>query len=187
MSVVPLFFVFWYMMYALSVCNQFFLMKSFCCYSLMTFSISFELQFSLMLQITLFSIYVFRLPQSFFSKACLGLRFSNTSHSLAFVRYCFCSLLPLNFFLKIYTHTQSQLFFSAVLGLHCCVSSSLVVESRGYSLVVLGLLTVLASLVMEHGLWGTQASVVGARGLSSCCSWASEHKLSSCGTGAQLL
>ena len=71
-----------------------------------------------------------------------------------------------------------------MLGLHCSASFSLVVESRGYSLVVLGLLIALASLVTEHGLWGTQASGAGARGLSSCCSWASEHKLSSCGAGA---
>ena len=34
---------------------------------------------------------------------------------------------------------------------------------------------------------GAQASVVVARGLSSCGSWASEHRLSSCGTQAQLL
>ena len=38
---------------------------------------------------------------------------------------------------------------------------SLIVASRGYSLVaVLGLLTVVASLVAEHRLLGTQASVV---------------------------
>ena len=95
---------------------------------------------------------------------------------------------PLTFFKDTHTHTLSlslsHLFFSVVLGLHCSVSFSLVVESRGYSLVVLGLLIALASLVTEHGLWGTQASGAGARGLSSCCSWASEHKLSSCGPGA---
>ena len=39
------------------------------------------------------------------------------------------------------------------LGLHCCASFSLVVESRGYSLVaVCGLRTVGASLIGEHGL-----------------------------------
>ena len=45
--------------------------------------------------------------------------------------------------------------FLAVLGLHCCVDFSLVVESgsRSYSPVaVQGLLTAAASLVVEHGL-----------------------------------
>ena len=43
---------------------------------------------------------------------------------------------------------------------------SLVVASGGYSLVVvLGLLIVVASLVAEHGLWGSWASAVGAQGL----------------------
>ena len=41
----------------------------------------------------------------------------------------------------------------AVLGLHCCVSFSLVAEGRGCSRVAVHrLLTVLASLVEEHGL-----------------------------------
>ena len=43
--------------------------------------------------------------------------------------------------------------FLPVLGLHCCVGFSLVLKSRGYLLVVVrGLLTVVASLVVEHGL-----------------------------------
>ena len=46
----------------------------------------------------------------------------------------------------------SYLFLMA-LGLHCCASFSLVVESRGYSLVaVRRLLTVGASLIGEHRL-----------------------------------
>ena len=41
----------------------------------------------------------------------------------------------------------------AVLGLHCFEGFSLVVASGGYSLVAVhGLLTVVASLVAEHGL-----------------------------------
>ena len=60
-----------------------------------------------------------------------------------------------------------------------------VAESRGSSLTaMLGLLTAAASLVAEHGLWGTQASAAVARELSSCGSWALGHRLSSCGTGA---
>ena len=42
----------------------------------------------------------------------------------------------------------------------------LVAGSRGYSLVH-RLLIVVAPLVVEHGLQGSQASVVAARGLSS--------------------
>ena len=73
----------------------------------------------------------------------------------------------------------------AVPGLHCCAGISLVVESGGYSLVaVRGLLTVEASLVVEHRLWGTGTSVVVARGLSSCGSQGLEHRLNSCGMWA---
>ena len=42
-------------------------------------------------------------------------------------------------------------------------------------------LIAVASLVAEAGLWGAQASVVAAHGLSSCGSWAPERRLSSCG------
>ena len=50
--------------------------------------------------------------------------------------------------------------FLAVLGLRCCTGFSLVVGSEGYSLaVVLRILVVVASLVAEHRLWSTQASV----------------------------
>ena len=41
----------------------------------------------------------------------------------------------------------------AVLGLHCCAGFSIVAVSAGYSLVVVcGLLIVMASVVVEHGL-----------------------------------
>ena len=44
----------------------------------------------------------------------------------------------------------------------------LVVASRGYSLVaVSGLLFAVASVAVEHGLWGAQASVVAAPGFQS--------------------
>ena len=50
-----------------------------------------------------------------------------------------------------------------MLSLGCWASFSLVVVSKGYSLVgVHGLLIVMASLIAEHGLLGTQASVVEA-------------------------
>ena len=40
----------------------------------------------------------------------------------------------------------------ALLGLHCYVGFSLVVESEGYSVAVLGPLLVVAALVLEHRL-----------------------------------
>ena len=60
--------------------------------------------------------------------------------------------------------------------------------SRGYSLVdVGGLLTAVVSLVVKHGLYGEQASVVVTCGPSGCISWALEHRLNNCGIWAQLL
>ena len=56
-----------------------------------------------------------------------------------------------------------------------------------FLVAVLRLLVVVASLVAETGLEGVQASVVAANGLSSCVSWAREHRLSSYGTQGQLL
>ena len=61
----------------------------------------------------------------------------------------------------------------------------LVLQGGGYSLlVVCELLVVVASLVVEHRLWGIQASVVAARGLGSCGLQAPECRLNSCGTWA---
>ena len=72
-----------------------------------------------------------------------------------------------------------------VLGLHCCAGFSLVVAKGSYSLVAVhGLLIAVASLVAEDRLEGMQASVVSARGLSSCGSQALEHRLSSYGIQA---
>ena len=74
-----------------------------------------------------------------------------------------------------------------MLGLCCCKGFSLVAESGGYSLAVVGrLLIVVAYPVAEHGLPGTQASVATARGLRGYGSWASEHRLNSYGAGALL-
>ena len=75
--------------------------------------------------------------------------------------------------------------FMAVLGLCCCVGFSLGTEKGGYSPVaVQGLLIAVASLVAEHGLWGSWALVVVVHRLSSCSSCAQEHRLNSCGTRA---
>ena len=54
--------------------------------------------------------------------------------------------------------------------------------SGGYSLVAVHrFLIAVASLVPEHWFLGLQASIVVARGLRICSSWALEHRLNSCG------
>ena len=75
-----------------------------------------------------------------------------------------------------------------------CTGRSVVVVSRGYSLVaVSGLLTAVASLVEEHELQGcklprgSSCHVAAAQGLSSCGSWALERSFSCCGSWSQLL
>ena len=73
----------------------------------------------------------------------------------------------------------------SALGLRCCAGFSLIEVNRGYSPdVVSGLLMVAVSLVAEHGPWGPRASVAAACGLSSCGSWALEHRVSSYDTQA---
>ena len=68
-------------------------------------------------------------------------------------------------------------YWLTVLGLPCCLGFSLVVVSGGYLLgLARGLLFVVASLVVGRGHWGPQASVVGARRLSSCGFQAQEHR-----------
>ena len=74
--------------------------------------------------------------------------------------------------------------FLAVIGLHCYTGFSLVTVSGVCSPVVRRPLIVEASPVEEHGLQSTQASVVVIHGLSSCGSWAVEHRLNSCGAEA---
>lgn len=55
------------------------------------------------------------------------------------------------------------LFIYSCAGSSCCVDFSLVATSRGYSLVAgRRLLTTVAPLVPEHGLWRPQTSVVAA-------------------------
>ena len=60
---------------------------------------------------------------------------------------------------------------------------ALVAVSGAHSLVVVpGLLVAAASLVMERGPQGPQASVVAEHGLSGCGPQAVEHRLSGCGS-----
>ena len=62
---------------------------------------------------------------------------------------------------------------------------ALVAVSGAQSLVVVpGLLVEAASLVMERGPQGPQASVVAQRGIRSCGPQAVEHRLCGCGARA---
>ena len=67
-----------------------------------------------------------------------------------------------------------------VLGLCCCMDFF----SSCSEQELLWLLIVVTFLGAEHGLSGTRASVVAARGLSSCGSQGLEHRLNSCGIWA---
>ena len=67
----------------------------------------------------------------------------------------------------------------AVLDLHCCASERGLLSSCSVWLLI-----AVASLVVAHRLWGTQASVVAARELRSCSCRALEHRLNSCSAQA---
>ena len=76
----------------------------------------------------------------------------------------------------------------AVLGLCCCVQVFSSCGEQGLLFIAVHrLLIVVASLCCAAQDLGTRASVVVARGLSSCGSWALECRLSSCGAWASLL
>ena len=86
---------------------------------------------------------------------------------------------------------QQQIFFNkfiylflAALGLRCCTRAFSSCGEWGLLFVaVRGLLVAVASRCGARAL-GMQASVIVARGLSSCGLQALEHRLSSCGTQA---
>ena len=72
-----------------------------------------------------------------------------------------------------------------MLGLRCSVWAFSACGEQGLIFVaVQGLLIAVTSLVMEHGALGARVSVVVARGLSSCGSWALECRLGSCSAQA---
>ena len=74
--------------------------------------------------------------------------------------------------------------FLFVLRLCFCTGFSLVVASRDYSLVAVHRLLIVISLVAEHGPTGFSNCKIW---VSSCSSWALEHRLNSCGTPAYFL
>ena len=80
-----------------------------------------------------------------------------------------CGVAVMNWFFKI-TYL--------VLGLVCCTGFSLVATSGSYSVAALGLLTVVASLISEHGLWGIWALAAAIPGLQSTGSIVVAHRLS---------
>ena len=101
---------------------------------------------------------------------------------LLFIAFVTCEIL------FIFLNNFIYFNFLAVLRLHCCVGFPLVVVSGRYCLaVVIGLLIAVASPVAEHCSKRVQASVVPARGLSSCRSQALKCKLNSCGPQTLLL
>ena len=69
-----------------------------------------------------------------------------------------------------------------MLALPCCSGLSIVAASGGYSLVVVRGLLLLWIKAPE-----LRASVSAVLGLSSCSSWALEHRLNICSTQASLL
>ena len=100
-----------------------------------------------------------------------ALLYSSQNHSRQ--ASSFSSFLPFLVFAFFFIY-----FYSLICG---CAGSSLlclVAVSRRYSLVtVRGLLIAVGSLVVEHRLQATWASVAAARGLGSCGSGTLEHRL----------
>ena len=74
-----------------------------------------------------------------------------------------------------------------MLGLHCCAGFSLAAVSGAYSLLQCATSQFGGFSSCRAWALSVGASVVAARGLSSCGFWALEHRLSSCGAWAYLL
>ena len=74
--------------------------------------------------------------------------------------------------------------FLAVLGLRCCVQAFFRCGEWGLLFVAVHRLLIVVAFRCGARALGTQASVVVARGLSSCGLWALEYRLSSCSARA---
>ena len=82
--------------------------------------------------------------------------------------------------LRIHFFLSLKKLFLALLELSCCARTFSSCGKRGLLFIVaFGLLIVVASLVVEHGLKGEWASVFAAHGLNSCGLAASQHVESS--------
>ena len=92
-----------------------------------------------------------------FSLVVLGVLLRKALFTPRLPKICLCSLLVVCFILN--------LFILAVLGLRCCMGFSLVLESRGYSLVAVN-----ALLIAVASQCGAQAP--GCTGFRSRSTWA---------------
>ena len=100
----------------------------------------------------------------------------------------------INVYKKIIKSTATNLkyiffnLFLAALGLCCCTQGFSSCGEQGLLFIVVHVLLIaVASFVAKHRPQSVWASVVVARGLSSCGSRGLERRLSSCGAQAQLL
>ena len=88
------------------------------------------------------------------------------------IKFVIQPIKHINAYMVIFKINKCIYLFLADLGLCCCKGFSPVSESRSYSLVVHGLVIMVASLVA----W---AWALGPVGFISCIPWAVEHRLSS--------
>ena len=95
-----------------------------------------------------------------------------------------CSLSFFFFFNKFIYFIYS---FLAALGLRCCARAFSSCSERGLLFVRCVVFSLRWLLLLRSWALGARASVVVARGLSSCGSRALERRLSSCGTRDLLL
>ena len=97
--------------------------------------------------------------------------YMTTGKSIALTRWTFVGKVMSLLFIFIYLFFVKIYLFMAMVGLIAVLALSLVVASRGYSLVATqGLLTTVAPLVVEQGLQ--------AHSFTSCSMWALELRLS---------
>ena len=94
---------------------------------------------------------------------------------------------------RLFYVTMSTIFIILLVYLAVWVfvakQAFLQLQSVGHSLVVMCRLLIVgvASLVADHRLQATQASVAAACGISSCVSWALGHGINSCFTAYGIL
>ena len=111
-----------------------------------------------------------------------SLYISLPAHGMSVAIVCFSGVLLC---LILLLFNKFIYLFMDALGLCCCTRAFFSCSKWGLLFVVVrGLLVVVVSLCFGARALGVRASVVVARGLSSCGSWALEHRLSSCGTWA---
>ena len=99
------------------------------------------------------SISVHSQNQFHYSERVLGLKPSNLGLSSLTLTYCLWTSHSNSLALSSLLKTNFIYLCLAVLDLHCCAGSSLVVVSGGYSLLATCMLLIaMASCAVEHGL-----------------------------------